>query len=109
MQDQHFNVRLFSNPGDKVLILIEIRGQNFPIVFLLVWTFSPRLEKNNAMKCSSCIFPTTPIYVVMSENFQSSICMHGFAPIQRKRFKFLLKFDDAGISDYNLSNFKANK
>ena len=56
MQDQHFNVWLFSNPRDKVLILVESRGQIWPIVFLLFWTLSPGLEKKDELKCYSGFF-----------------------------------------------------
>ena len=41
MQDQHFNVSFFSNPREKVLILVESRGQICPIVLHLFRTMSP--------------------------------------------------------------------
>ena len=76
VQEQHFNVWLFSNPEDKVMILVKSRRQICPIVFLLFWTLSTGLENNDALKCQSCIFPTTLIYVVMLENCQSNFeCM----------------------------------
>ena len=56
MQDQLFNVWLFSNPGDKVLILVENRGQICPIVFLLSRNFFPRLEKIKHWNVSSAFF-----------------------------------------------------
>ena len=41
MQNQHFNVSFFSNPWEKVLILVESRGQICPIVLHLFRTMSP--------------------------------------------------------------------
>ena len=55
--DHHFNVSLFSNPGDNVLILVESRGKIWPIVYNLFRTLSPGLENNNTLKCWSGIFP----------------------------------------------------
>ena len=56
MPKQHFNAILFSNPGDKVLILVESRGQICPIVFTLLRILSPGLENYDTLKCWSCIF-----------------------------------------------------
>ena len=56
--NQQFNELFFSNPGDKVLILVESRGQICPNVFTLFWILSSGLEKNDTLKCSSCIFQT---------------------------------------------------
>ena len=57
---QHFKGLLFSNPGDKVLILDESRGQICPKVVHLFMTLSPGLKKNNSLKCWSNIFPWSP-------------------------------------------------
>ena len=43
LQDWHFNVWLFSHPGDKVLILVERWGQICPIVVLLFFNIVPWL------------------------------------------------------------------
>ena len=48
--DHHFNVSLFSNPGDKVLILVKSKGQICPVVFHLFLTLSPGLENNDTLK-----------------------------------------------------------
>ena len=42
--DQDLSVWLFSNPGDKVQILVESKGQIFPLVFHLFWTLFPVFE-----------------------------------------------------------------
>ena len=42
IQDQQFNVSLFSNPGDKIQKRVKPMGQ--------IRTVSPELEKNNALK-----------------------------------------------------------
>ena len=49
--DQHLNVWLFSNPGDKVQILVESTGQICPVVLHLFWTLSPGFENNHTFKC----------------------------------------------------------
>ena len=49
MPDQQFKVWLFSNPGEKVLILVESRGQicpQLPKQHFNVWLFSNPGEKN---------------------------------------------------------------
>ena len=85
--DQHFNILLFSNPGEKFLLLVESRGQIFPVVVLLFRTFSPGLENHDALKCWSDNFPTTLTYVVKLENCQNKISMYGCSTIKGKRFK----------------------
>ena len=65
--DQHFNVSMLSNPGKKVLILVESNGQICPVVFLLFRTFPLGLENTDALKCWSDSFRTTLTYVVKSE------------------------------------------
>ena len=94
-----FKLLLFSNPGDKVLILVESREQICPIVVHLFRTFSPGLEKNNTLKCWSGIFPLTLYYMVMLENCRNTISVHSFSPIQGTNFFFLLKFHEARISE----------
>ena len=51
LPDQHLNVWLFSNPGDKVKILVESTGQICPIVLHPFWTFCPGFESNHTFKC----------------------------------------------------------
>ena len=60
MSDQHFNVSLFSNPGDKVLILVKSRGQIFPLVSHFFRTLSPGFENNDKPKCWFSIFSSNP-------------------------------------------------
>ena len=64
--DQHFNKLLFSNPGEKFLILVESRGQICPVFFLLFRTFSHGLENNDTEKVWSDNFPTTLTYMCLS-------------------------------------------
>ena len=64
----NYNVLLFSNPGDKVLILVTSRGQICPIVFYFLETLSPLLKKSITLKCWFNIFPSTLIHMVMLEN-----------------------------------------
>ena len=49
--DQHLSVWLFSNPGDKVQILVESTGQICPVVLHLFCTLSPIFENNHTFKC----------------------------------------------------------
>ena len=51
IQDQHLSVWLFSNPGDKVQILVASTGQICPAVLHLFWNFSPGFENNHTFKC----------------------------------------------------------
>ena len=67
-----------SNPGDKILILVESREQIFPSF----WTLSPGLEENYTLKCWFRIFATSLIYVAMLENSWNIIWMYGCSPIQ---------------------------
>ena len=69
MPNQHFRVLLFSNPGDKILILVESRGQICLIVFHIFRDLSPGLEENYKLNGWSSIFLQTLVYMVMLENF----------------------------------------
>ena len=94
---QHFNLSLFSNPGVKVLILVESMVQICPLVFFLLSAFY-----NDILKCWSNNFPTTLTCVVNLENCQNNTSMYGCSPIQGKRVKFLFKFYEARISKSNI-------
>ena len=63
MPDQHFKVSLFSNPVEKVPILVKSRVQICPLILTRNRTFSPGLENNDNLKCWSGIFPWTFIYI----------------------------------------------
>ena len=76
MQDQHFNVKLSSNPGEKVLILVKSRGQICTIVFHLFWTLSLGLENKKSLKFLSGIVPTYLTNMVMLENCRNNISMY---------------------------------
>ena len=74
--DQHLNVWLFSNPGDKVQNRWRTTGQICPVLSTRIWTWSPGLENNNTFKCWSGIFPTTLTYMIILENCQTPFqCM----------------------------------
>ena len=84
--DQHLNVCLFSNPGEKVQILVESTGQIYPVVLHLFWTLSPGFENNPTFKCWSGIFPTILTYVNMLENCLNNISVYGCSSIQGTKF-----------------------
>ena len=49
-------VWLFSNPEDKVQILVESTGEICTVLLHLFWTLSPGFENNHTFKCWSGIF-----------------------------------------------------
>ena len=64
MPKQHFDALFFSNPGDKVLILVESGGQMCPGFSHLLRTLSPGFENNGTFKCWSDILSNNfDIYV----------------------------------------------
>ena len=69
LSDQHFNLLFFSNPRDKVMILVESRGKICPVVFLLLRTLSPGLKINITLKCWSNNFQTSLIYEIFRTTF----------------------------------------
>ena len=109
LPDQHFSVSMFSNPGGKILILVESRGQICPVVFHLFRIFPPGLDNNDTLKCWSGNFPTSLIYMIMLENCQNNISMYCCSPIQEERSWFLLKLNGARISECNISLCKAQE
>ena len=82
LPDQHLSVWLFSNPGDKVQILVESTAQNCPVVLHLCWTLSPGFENKHTFKCWSGIFPTILTYMIMLEDCQNNISVYGCSPIK---------------------------
>ena len=84
--DQHLSVWLFSNPGDKVQILVESTGQICPIVLHLFWTSSPGFENTHTTKCWSGIFARILTYMNMLENCQNNISVYGCSAIQETKF-----------------------
>ena len=93
---QHLSVWLFSNPGDKVQILVEITGQICPVVLHLFWTLSPGFENDHTFKCWSSIFPTILTYMNMLENCQNNISVYGCSPIQGTKFDSCWNFRKPG-------------
>ena len=59
MPDQYYNVSLFSNPGDKVQILVTSRGQICPIVFNFQ-DFVPIIEEEPYTEMLVQHFPINP-------------------------------------------------
>ena len=80
--DQLLSVLLFSNPGDKVQILVENTGRICPLVLHLFWTVSPGFENKHTFKCWPGIFPTILTYMIMLENWQNNISVYGCSLIQ---------------------------
>ena len=86
ISDQHLNVWLFSNPGDKVQKRWRPTGQICPVLLTRIWTVSLGLENNHTLKCWPVIFPTTLTYVIKLENCQNNISVYGCSPIQGTKF-----------------------
>ena len=84
--DQHLNVWLVSNPGDKVQKRWRTTGQICPMLSTRIWTLSPGLEIKHTFKCWSDIFPTILTYMIMLENCQNNISAYGCSPIQGTKF-----------------------
>ena len=91
MPNQYFKALLFSNPGDKALILFESKGEICPNVLYLFRTWSPGLEKIDTLKCGSGILQYTPNYMIMLKNSRSNISMHACSQIQGTNYLFLFK------------------
>ena len=53
LSEIHFNVLLFSNQGENVLIFVESKGQIYTPAFIISGTFSPVLENNATLKWTS--------------------------------------------------------
>ena len=75
-------------------------GQICALLSRRIRTFSLGLEKAIHLNVH---FPTTLTYLVKLENGWKNISMYGFSPIQGKRFKFVLKFYEARISECHIS------
>ena len=73
LSELHFDVRLFSNPGEKVQKARKAMGQICPIIFLLFMTISPKLETNDTLQCSSESFPRIVTYILCVETCQNYI------------------------------------
>ena len=80
--DQHLNVWLISNPGDKVQKRWRTTGQIRPALSTRIWTLSPGLENSHTLKYWSGIFPTIFTYIIMLENCQNNISVYGCSQIQ---------------------------
>ena len=61
-------------------------GHICPTVFLHFMTFSPRLETNVALQCSSDSFPRMVMYMLCVEYYQSYISTHICRPIAGRLF-----------------------
>ena len=83
--DQHLNVWLFSNPGDRVQKRWRTMGKICPVLSTRIWTLSPGLENNHTLKCVYGIFPTT-LNKIMLEKCQNNISVYGCSPIQGTTF-----------------------
>ena len=84
LSEPHFDVWLFSNPGEKVQKARKAMGQICPIIFLLFMTFSPQLETNDKLRCSSDSFPRMVTCILCVENVQNYILMHSCLSIAGK-------------------------
>ena len=84
----HFNISLFSNRGEKVLKKAHNYGTDLGQICRI---FSPQLENNDILKCSSHSFAHTLRYVVNVENCQNYIEMYHCPPIAARRSQIALK------------------
>ena len=78
-------------------------GQIGPTVFLHFMTFSPPLETNNALQCSSDSFPSMVIYILCVENCQNYILTHSCLPFAERLFYNVRTFHGLRISECNIA------
>ena len=88
ISDQHLNVWLFSNPGDKVQKRWRTMGQICSVLSTRIWTLSPGLENNHTLRCWSGIFPAILTYMIRLENSQNNISVYRCSPIQGTKFYY---------------------
>ena len=100
MQDQYFDVLLFSNTGDKVHKIGKTTGHIGQLLSTRIRTLSLGLDNNTG------IFQTTLIYVAMLKHSWNNISINGCSPIQGTSFKFLLTFYDVWTSECNMNAFR---
>ena len=97
------SVCLFSNPGDKVQILLEIMGQMCPVVLHLFWTLPPKLEKKPYIQMLIWYFSNNhDIYDYVGKMSEQHFSVWLFSNPGDKTL-FLLKFNEARISEWNKS------
>ena len=72
--------------------------------FLHFMTFSPQLETNNVLQCSSDSFPCMVIYILSVENCQNYISLHSCLPITRRLFFIVGPFYGPRIWECNFGN-----
>ena len=102
LSEPHFDVLLFSNPGEKVWKAKKTVGQICHIVFLNFMTFSSRLETNDALQCSSDNFQHIVMYVLCVENCQNYLLTHSCLLIVGRPFYNVRKFHALRISECNI-------
>ena len=66
-------------------------------------TFSPRLEINVALQCSSDSFPHMVMYILCVKNYQNYISEHSCLPIVGRLFYNVRKLHGPRISEGNIS------
>ena len=101
LSEPHFDVLLFSNPGEKVWKARKTMGQIGPTVFLHFMTFSPQLETNNALQCCSDSFPHMVMYILYIENRQHYISTQSCLPIAGRLFYNVRKCHAPKVSEWN--------
>ena len=99
--DQLLNLWLFSNPQDKVQILVESMGQICPVVLHLFWTLSPRFGNTQTFKYWFSIFPTILTYDYVGKLPEQHFSVWLFLNPGNK-ILFLLKFIEARISEWSV-------
>ena len=99
--DQHLSVWLFSNPGDKVQILVKSMGQICPVVLHLFWTLSPGFKNNHTFKWLYGIFPAILTHDYVGKLPEQHFSVWLFSN-PGDNILFLLKFNEARISEWNI-------
>ena len=101
-QKQHFKSLFFSNPGDKVMILVKSRGYICPILFTLFRILTPGLENTNTLKCLKLNFSNYLDMNICVEKFSKQHFNVWLFSNPGDKFLFLLKFYEVRISEWNI-------
>ena len=104
IQDQNLSVRFFSNQGDKVQILVEITEQNCQVVLHHFLPCPLDLRITIHSNVDLVFFNDIDIY-----NYVGKLPEHHFSvwlfSNPGDKILFLLKFNEAGISEWKLLLF----
>ena len=106
ISDQHLNVWLFSNPGDKVQKRWRTTGQICLVLSTKIWILSPGLENNHTLKMLIWYFSNNlDIYDYVGKLPKQHFSVWLFFNPGDK-ILFWLKVNEARISEWDIRYFR---